>query len=76
MHQILAKLFTSILEDPNEDIDLRDRAAFYYRILQQNTVSVKTLLDAPLKILEKFQEEQIDKNELLQLEFNTLGVIF
>ena len=33
MQGILAKLFTHILEDPTEDIDLKDRCAFYYRTL-------------------------------------------
>lgn len=33
MQLILGKLFSNLLSDPNEDIDLKDRAAFYYRSL-------------------------------------------
>jgi AP-4 complex subunit beta-1 len=35
MQQMLGKVFALILEDANvEDIDLKDRASFYYRALQ------------------------------------------
>ena len=36
MQKILGSIFESILGSENEDMDLKDRAAFYYRFLKAN----------------------------------------
>lgn len=47
MQGILSKIFNLILDDQyTEDIDLKDRASYYYRALQQNVNEVKLCLEA------------------------------
>lgn len=36
MQKALGNLFSYILSNENEDIDLKDRAAFYYRAMEVN----------------------------------------
>ena len=43
MQEILGKLFYIIINNENEDVDLKDRAAFYYRALQNNPNELKKL---------------------------------
>lgn len=75
MQQVLAKVFVWILDNENEDIDLRDRAAFYYRALQSNPAEMKQNWQYNLKV-EKFLEEQIVNKEALQFEFNSLTAVY
>ena len=37
----MGKLFYAIINNENEDIDLKDRAAYYYRALHSNPNEVK-----------------------------------
>ncbi|CAD8082871.1 unnamed protein product [Paramecium sonneborni] len=75
MHQVLGKLFYSIIKNENEDIDLKDRAAFYYRALHSNPNEVKQLWQYSIKV-DKFLEETIINKEALLFEFNSLSVIY
>lgn len=61
MHQMLAKVFTLVL-DEQEDIDLRDRASYFYRALQSNVQEVKTAMLSTQAQIDKFLEEQQSKN--------------
>ncbi|CAD8088753.1 unnamed protein product [Paramecium sonneborni] len=75
MQEILGKLFYCIINNENEDIDLKDRAAFYYRALQNNPNELKKLWQYGIKI-DKFLEEQNINQEALLFEFNSLSVIY
>ncbi|CAD8189534.1 unnamed protein product [Paramecium octaurelia] len=75
MHQVLGKLFYVIIDNENEDIDLKDRAAFYYRALNSNPTEVKQLWHNSIKV-DKFLEETIINKEALLFEFNSLSVIY
>ena len=44
MQKILSLIFKNILGNKLEDIDLRDRAAFYYRAMQNDIEEFKTLM--------------------------------
>jgi len=41
--KVLGKLFVKAIDDSN-DVDVHDRALFYYRLLQNNIDEVKTFL--------------------------------
>ena len=43
MHENLSKFFSQILTNPNEDIDLKDRASFYYRAMQNDIAEFKEM---------------------------------
>ena len=45
MHASLASLISNITNDEKEDIDLKDRAAFYCRIMQTNVNDLKKILE-------------------------------
>ncbi|CAD8076895.1 unnamed protein product [Paramecium primaurelia] len=75
MHQVLGKLFYVIINNENEDIDLRDRAAYYYRAIQANINEVKQFWQYHIKV-DKFLEETIINKEALLFEFNSLSVIY
>ncbi|CAD8171016.1 unnamed protein product [Paramecium octaurelia] len=75
MHQVLGKLFYAIINNENEDIDLKDRAAYYYRALKSNPNEVKQLWQYNIKV-DKFLEETIINKEALLFEFNSLSVIY
>ncbi|CAD8087395.1 unnamed protein product [Paramecium primaurelia] len=75
MQEILGQLFYSIMNNENEDIDLKDRAAFYYRALQNNPNEIKKLWQNGIKV-DKFLEEQNINKEALLFEFNSLSVIY
>ena len=45
MQQILGNLFRNILKNINEDLELKDRAAFYYRAMQNNIKEFKELFE-------------------------------
>ena len=54
---MLRRLFSAILENENEDYDLKDRAAFYCNILKNNINDVQKLLESGQEPLENFIEE-------------------
>lgn len=76
MQLVLGRLFSAILNDPNEDIDLKDRAAYYYRSLQSGLPEVKQALSATGLTIDKFLEEEEIKNESKAIEFNTLAAVY
>ena len=56
MFENLTILFRQILTNSNEDIDLKDRASFYYRAMQNNIDEFKTMFLTPL-VTSQFIEE-------------------
>lgn len=58
MQPILGNLFVLILNNEKEDIDLKERAAFYYRLLQTNIDDLsKVLRDNKTEILSFLEDE-------------------
>jgi len=70
-------LLSMILEDENEDFDLRDRATFYCKAMQSDMNSLQKTLDGVgLGPETLFVEDEETRKEGATLEFNTLSVIF
>lgn len=62
MQLSLGNLFHLILSNEKEDIDLKDRAAFYYRIMQANIDELfKIMNDAKLEITMFLEDEENSK---------------
>lgn len=56
-------MFKSILSNKDEDIDLKDRAAFFYRAMQNDIEGFKqTMLNKHWKCINKFSEEEEESN--------------
>jgi hypothetical protein len=60
----------------NEDVDLKDRAAFYLRVMQNNIEEFKTFATKPPTSVETFIEDEELIKEKGTYEFNTLSVIY
>jgi len=58
MQIILGSLFNLILSNEKEDIDLKDRAAFYYRIMQANIEDLAKALNEPKQEITMFLEDE------------------
>ena len=58
MQTILGSLFNLILSNEKEDIDLKDRAAFYYRIMQANIEELAKSLNEPKQEITMFLEDE------------------
>lgn len=71
----MASYFSNIFSNPSEDIDLRDRAAFFYRSLEFNVDEMKKAL-LEKKDLEKFYQDDLASQEKNSFEFNTLSIIY
>jgi AP-4 complex subunit beta-1 len=69
MQPILGNLFFMILNNEKEDVDLKDRAAFYYRLLQTNIDELsKILKDNKTEILSFIEDElnsKVENNKIL-----------
>lgn len=62
MQLSLGNLFHLILSNEKEDIDLKDRAAFYYRIMQANIDELfKIMNDAKQEITMFLEDEENSK---------------
>ena len=75
MHEILAKLMNLIINNEDEDIDIRDRAVFYCKGFQDISQLKKALTTKDSK-LDQFWEDKELLKQNLALEFNTLAVVF
>ena len=71
MQVILGALFNLILSNEKEDIDLKDRAAFYYRIMQANIEELARALSNNTKqeITMFLEDEENSKVNLLLTNF-------
>lgn len=91
MQNILGSLFNLYLSNENEDIDLKDRTAFYYRILQTNIDDLSKVLKDGKIDLSIFIEDELNSKvnfskiffiylffskENNNIDFNTLSVIY
>lgn len=58
----LGTLFSLILSNEKEDVDLKDRAAFYYRIMQANIDELaKVMNDSKTEITMFLEDEENSK---------------
>jgi AP-4 complex subunit beta-1 len=75
MQKVLGKVFKSIIENESEDIDLKDRASFYYKSLLQTPQKLIEIVHQVIKV-NQFLEDKKNLIENSSFEFNTLSVIF
>eukprot|EP01017_Pseudomicrothorax_dubius_P016527 TRINITY_DN1875_c0_g2_i3.p1 TRINITY_DN1875_c0_g2~~TRINITY_DN1875_c0_g2_i3.p1 ORF type:complete len:803 (-),score=273.94 TRINITY_DN1875_c0_g2_i3:134-2542(-) len=75
-YEALASLLNAILNNENEDIDLKDRAAFYVRVLQTSVDDYKNFATKPAIGIDSFVEDEELIKEKGSWEFNTLSVIY
>ena len=73
MHPGLCALFKFIFENENEDMDILDRAGYYYNLMKEDYEKLKSLCDE----LRYANPEELDNKEAdTQLSFNSMDVIF
>ena len=61
MHPGLCKLLRCILLNENEDIDVLDRAGYYYNTLKENVQSFQTILTDVRSTESKMSKEETKK---------------
>jgi hypothetical protein len=74
MHPGLCKLLRCILLNENEDIDVLDRAGFYYNTMKNNIQDLQTTL-AEVRVTET-QMCKAEKKRVAEFEWNTLSIIY
>jgi hypothetical protein len=74
MHPGLCKLLRCILLNENEDIDVLDRAGFYYNTMKNNIQELQTTL-AEVRVTET-QMCKAEKKRVAEFEWNTLSIIY
>jgi AP-4 complex subunit beta-1 len=74
MQLILSTIFKYIFNNEHTLIDLRDRAAFYYRALQASPDDVKRGFAEIKQEMVEFKEEKIEEPN--EDEFNTLCLVY
>jgi AP-4 complex subunit beta-1 len=74
MHPGLCKLLRCILLNENEDIDVLDRAGFYYNTMKNNIQDLQTTL-AEVRVTET-QMCKAEKKRVAEYEWNTLSIIY
>lgn len=67
MHPGLCKLFRTILQNENEDIDVLDRAGYYYNILKNDISAFKDIMNEV-----KETDNKLNKENQTQKNVNTL----
>lgn len=76
MRAILGNLFMLAIADTS-NVDVHDRALFYYRLLQTDVGIAKEVIDPPQAILTKFAEDDaLEYKDQLFEEFNSLAVVY
>ncbi|KAL4481626.1 hypothetical protein ABPG74_007715 [Tetrahymena malaccensis] len=76
MRQTLGQAFQTFLSK-DESIDLKDRAAFFYRAMQDDIEGFKQImLNEHSNSVDKYCEEKEESEEQTNFDFNTLAVIF
>jgi len=76
MLETLKSLLSYIISDESEDYDLKDRAYFYCKLLQNNFKDLKDVMITKTDLTEMFVEDEELYQEGTTLEFNTLSVIY
>ena len=74
MYETLAKIMNIIINNDEEDIDLKDRAVFYCKSFQDIAKLKRSLCNKENGFENFFEEGQLFK-ENSSLEFNTISVI-
>lgn len=70
MQKILGRFIRHIISNDSEDIDLKERAAYYYQALRNNIRELTSILQINV------ENEQDNVHFKEGLEFNTLSIIF
>lgn len=63
MHPCLSQLFMLLLKNSTEDIDVLNRAGYYYNMLKNNYEELKTIFEEvkqSMKYKENFNESDVD----------------
>lgn len=81
MHPCLSQLFMHFLKNPEEDIDVLNRAGYFYNMLKDNFEQLRESLDEvkySLKYMENLDETDVDSNVIKPntISFNSLEVIY
>ena len=76
MQKMLGNLLNKAVKD-NHKIDVRDRGAFYYRLLEHSVSKAEEIVNCPKVIVDTFADAADDEviDQVYQ-EFNTLAVIY
>jgi len=76
LKQMLGKLLKAAVEDVSQ-IDVRDRALLYYRLLKYDVQEAARVVHCPKVIVESFieQEDQAVKDQIFK-EFNSLSLVY
>lgn len=74
MLNTLSTIFKYVFANEHTLVDLRDRAAFYYRALQASPDDVKKGFAEIKQEMSNFKEEKIDEQN--DDEFNTLSLVY
>lgn len=76
MQAMLGKLLQKAICETTHP-DVRDRALFYYRLLEHSPEEARRVICAPKEVVEEFQEEMdADVRERVFEEFNTLSIVY
>ncbi|KRX06804.1 Armadillo-type fold [Pseudocohnilembus persalinus] len=77
MQQMLAQLFKNIMQNEQEDIDLKDRAAFYLRGMQHDINEFKNcFLDGEQPVIDDFTEDDEEIKAKDEFSFNSFAVLY
>jgi AP-4 complex subunit beta-1 len=77
MKNILKEFFEHILNNPAEDLDLKDRAAYFFRAMSANMEEFSEAFNKYEKEkLDAFIEDEEESSNQDGLNFNTLSIIY
>lgn len=77
MKNILKEFFEHILNNPAEDLDLKDRAAYFFRAMSVNLDEFsQSFLSYKKEKLDNFIEDEEESSNQDGLNFNTLSIIY
>ena len=75
MQEILGKVFDFIFTSFN-DIDLKDRASYFYNLLKSNIEEAEYIICGERVTVDKFVSSQDELSDKIFLEFNSLSVLY
>jgi len=76
VQKMLGRLLNSAIADTNK-IDIRDRAVFYYRLLQYDIKKAEKIINCPKVVVDAYVDAADDAvTERIYQEFNTVAVVY
>eukprot|EP00475_Leptophrys_vorax_P041247 TRINITY_DN77800_c0_g1_i1.p1 TRINITY_DN77800_c0_g1~~TRINITY_DN77800_c0_g1_i1.p1 ORF type:complete len:749 (-),score=222.35 TRINITY_DN77800_c0_g1_i1:88-2334(-) len=76
VHKMLGRLLAKVIEN-SEEVDVKDRALLYYRLLRYDVLEAARVVNTPKIIVDAFVDlHDVELNDRLFEEFNTLSVVF